>query len=324
MPFDYYRLPFCKPPEGIKKATGTINPGTVLLGIRIYNSPYNFSIMEKTEGQYVCKGEAYPDHAYPPLSDREEKRLKDRIFQQYRVRLILDNLPITTYDLELDNESVLPGYELGYHKGSKFYVNNHLMFKARGQPFVWAGNKARKARKLQQAAAGLVPGEKLYMIVGFEASVPLSVQRSLVCLVIACSVKREAGKPLRSVPCTQSPDDPNAPPAQLVAKGEKITYTYDVYWGTSDITWASRWDAYLRMPGGKVHWFSILNSLMVVVVMSCIVAMIMMRTIRRDLQRYEQLLVGGPWGRVWSGLDLQLGTLRHAPWGRAGGGGGRR
>ena len=40
-------------------------------------------------------------------------------------------------------------------------------------------------------------------------------------------------------------------------------YSYDVYWDTSKITWASRWDAYLRMPGGKVHWFSILNSLMV-------------------------------------------------------------
>ncbi len=67
-------------------------------------------------------------------------------------------------------------------------------------------------------------------------------------------------------------------------------YTYDVYWELSDISWASRWDAYLRMPGGRVHWFSILNSLMVVVVMSSIVAMIMMRTIRRDLQRYEGLL----------------------------------
>ena len=31
--------------------------------------------------------------------------LKDKIKQQYRVRLILDNLPITTYDLELDPES---------------------------------------------------------------------------------------------------------------------------------------------------------------------------------------------------------------------------
>ena len=67
-------------------------------------------------------------------------------------------------------------------------------------------------------------------------------------------------------------------------------YTYDVYWELSDISWASRWDAYLRMPGGRVHWFSILNSLMVVLVMSSIVAMIMMRTIRRDLARYEGLI----------------------------------
>ena len=44
------------------------------------------------------------------------------------------------------------------------------------------------------------------------------------------------------------------------------------------------------MLGVQVHWFSILNSLMVVLVMSSIVAMIMMRTIRRDLARYEGLL----------------------------------
>lgn len=81
----------------------------------------------------------------------------------------------------------------------------------------------------------------------------------------------------------------------------------------------------------QVHWFSILNSLMVVVVMSCIVAMIMMRTIRRDLQRYEQLLVDGGkaarlrgagcWarGRSAAPLTLQVSSpcprpvCRHAP-----------
>ena len=72
--------------------------------------------------------------------------------------------------------------------------------------------------------------------------------------------------------------------------GAKVVYTYDTFWELSEITWASRWDAYLRMPGGRVHWFSILNSLMVVLVMSSIVAMIMLRTIRRDLARYEGLL----------------------------------
>ena len=33
------------------------------------------------------------------------QKLKTKIEDQYRVRLILDNLPITTYDLELDPES---------------------------------------------------------------------------------------------------------------------------------------------------------------------------------------------------------------------------
>ncbi|GMP66339.1 hypothetical protein CsSME_00026735 [Camellia sinensis var. sinensis] len=29
-----------------------------------------------------------------------------------------------------------------------------------------------------------------------------------------------------------------------------------------DIRWPSRWDAYLKMEGAQVHWFSILNALM--------------------------------------------------------------
>jgi hypothetical protein len=100
-----------------------------------------------------------------------------------------------------------------------------------------------------------------------------------------------------------------------------------VYWELSDISWASRWDAYLRMPGGRVHWFSILNSLMVVVVMSSIVAMIMMRTIRRDLARYEGLLgdAGTPWlpclpfvdiVSLWTGHCSLLVLLSAGHWAR--------
>ena len=50
MPYDYYSMPFCKPPEGVQRATSTINPGTILLGIRIENSPYNFTIMVRSHG----------------------------------------------------------------------------------------------------------------------------------------------------------------------------------------------------------------------------------------------------------------------------------
>ena len=44
------------------------------------------------------------------------------------MRLILDNLPVTTYDLKLDPESVRPGFELGFVAGDRHYIHNHLMF----------------------------------------------------------------------------------------------------------------------------------------------------------------------------------------------------
>jgi hypothetical protein len=116
----------------------------------------------------------------------------------------------------------------------------------------------------------------MYMIVGFEVS--------------PCSIRREAGKPIQHVVCEG--EDTALPPPQEVKEGADIVYSYDVYWQKNyKIKWASRWDSYLRMPGGKVHWFSILNSLLIVLVMASLVAMILIRTIRRDLAKYEQLMV---------------------------------
>lgn len=48
------------------------------------------------------------------------------------------------------------------------------------------------------------------------------------------------------------------------AGGTKLFFTYSVEWRSSDVSWASRWDIYLGMSDVKIHWFSIINSLMVV------------------------------------------------------------
>lgn len=40
----YYTGPFCHPPEGIHRTKNMANPGTLLEGLRIENSPYNFSV----------------------------------------------------------------------------------------------------------------------------------------------------------------------------------------------------------------------------------------------------------------------------------------
>jgi len=68
---------------------------------------------------------------------------------------------------------------------------------------------------------------------------------------------------------------------------KKIIWTYDVHWISSDIKWASRWDVYLKMTDSQIHWFSITNSIMIVLFLTGMVAMIMMRTLHRDVARYN-------------------------------------
>eukprot|EP01025_Chloroclados_australasicus_P055854 TRINITY_DN6857_c0_g1_i2.p1 TRINITY_DN6857_c0_g1~~TRINITY_DN6857_c0_g1_i2.p1 ORF type:complete len:448 (-),score=23.30 TRINITY_DN6857_c0_g1_i2:465-1808(-) len=114
------------------------------------------------------------------------------------------------------------------------------------------------------------------MVVGFE--------------IMPCSIYRNHKEPIQNVACGL-PDSPSNPAPQEIIEGAYIVYSYDVYFEKSKIEWASRWDAYLGVPGGKIHWFSIVNSILVVIVMAVVVAVILMRTIRKDLAKYEDYLV---------------------------------
>jgi len=69
----------------------------------------------------------------------------------------------------------------------------------------------------------------------------------------------------------------------------QIIWTYDVHWEASPIRWASRWDLYLKMTDSQIHWFSIINSITIVLFLSGMVAMIMMKVLHRDLVRYNEI-----------------------------------
>lgn len=45
IPYEYYSMPFCKPAEGIHRAGNAANLGTVIMGIKLENSQYNFTVM---------------------------------------------------------------------------------------------------------------------------------------------------------------------------------------------------------------------------------------------------------------------------------------
>ena len=81
----------------------------------------------------------------------------------------------------------------------------------------------------------------------------------------------------------------HAQPPLEVKEGAEVIFTYDVKFAESDIRWASRWDTYLKMTDDQIHWFSIVNSAMIVLFLSGMVAMIMMRTLRSDIARYNAL-----------------------------------
>ena len=67
----------------------------------------------------------------------------------------------------------------------------------------------------------------------------------------ACNVKNQDPKPLL-----------------LANSDQKIVYAYEVEWEQSDVKWASRWDVYLARKDGQIHWFNILNALIIVLLMS--------------------------------------------------------
>ena len=60
----------------------------------------------------------------------------------------------------------------------------------------------------------------------------------------------------------------------------------------SDIRWASRWDTYLLAIDDQIHWFSIFNSVMIVLFLTGMVAVIIIRVLRRDITNYNQLESG--------------------------------
>lgn len=63
---------------------------------------------------------------------------------------------------------------------------------------------------------------------------------------------------------------PDNPSPQIIKGGSAtdLLFTYSVEWQESSVSWASRWDIYLGMNDVQIHWFSIINSLVVVFFLS--------------------------------------------------------
>ncbi|XP_024374433.1 transmembrane 9 superfamily member 11 isoform X2 [Physcomitrium patens] len=302
LPYSYYSLPFCKPPEGIQKMAENI--GEMLMGDQIENSPYKFQMKVDQKDLLACVA--------PPLTENDVKHFNQRIDDLYQVHLILDNLPVTrltTAAKEPNSQLRWTWSPIGFKFDDKpeHFIYNHLEFKVLVHPY----DKDSASGAVLGTGEGLdtMPAATMqnltgtYMVVGFE--------------VAPCSVVRDAkaAKELKYQGLLPASDcDPNKP-HQVIKVGEEIVYSYDVVFEESNIRWPSRWDAYLKMEGARVHWFSILNSLMVISFLAGIVFVIFLRTVRRDLTKYEDLdkEAQAQMNEELSGWKLVVGDVFRAP-----------
>ncbi|KVH88313.1 transmembrane 9 superfamily member 11-like [Cynara cardunculus var. scolymus] len=271
IPYSYYSLPFCQPPEGVKDSAE--NLGELLMGDRIENSPYKFKMHTNESEIFLCQTK--------PLSSDEYKLLTNRIDEIYQVNLILDNLPAIRYTKRDTYFLRWTGYPIGIKVQDSYYVFNHLKFTVLVHKYeetnvanvMGTGDGAEAIPVRKQDSD--VPG---YIVVGFEVT-PCSFKHT------AESVKnlKTYGRYPSKIICEDNTV------TMAIKENEPVAFTYEVAFVESDIKWPSRWDAYLKMEGAKVHWFSILNSLMVITFLAGIVLVIFLRTVRRDLTHYEEL-----------------------------------
>lgn len=248
LPYDYYSLPVCRPKNGTIYKSE--NLGEVLRGDRIVNTPYEVYMAVDSTCRILCNKESLVT-----WTEKQSRTVAHRIQHQYSVHLLVDNLPCATKFemLETGQPQYEHGYKLGFVEDGVSYINNHL--------------------KLILKYHVQTPGDN-YRVVGFEVETK-SVDYS--------EIKREK---TNSAKCT-IPERPKRQSINL--QGEtKLLFTYEVKWESSNIRWASRWDIYLAMSDVQIHWFSIINSVVVVFFLSGILTMIIIRTLRRDIARYNK------------------------------------
>ncbi|GAB1316561.1 Transmembrane 9 super member 2 [Madurella fahalii] len=91
---------------------------------------------------------------------------------------------------------------------------------------------------------------------------------------------------------TVGPDTCNTAPDPVILDEEgdtRVQFTYSVYWIESETAWATRWDKYLHVFDPKIHWFSLINSAIIVIFLVMTVMSILVRALKKDIARYNRL-----------------------------------
>lgn len=324
LPYDFYdALPFCQPNEIIDKKESI---GEIIRGDRISNSLYKIRFLESQECTVL--GENVPSESIRPwktstntlissctrdYTARELSLFAAFIKNEYHIHWELDGMPSirifpstisetkNTVDnietkntventvekkLEIENNAAVeqPNYEIGFPLGFRdtdgnIYLNNHVSITILYHNETLTSSKRLKSQTTQnkntndQKTVNTVKPNTFsrYRVIGFEVE-PMSIDFS------------------NNAKCGDSSN-----PLMIYKKdvgvlesGLRIQWTYSVKWKPTETRYKERWDRYLSRSDRQIHWFSVVNSVMVVLFLSGMIAVIFIRTLHSDLRKYTQ------------------------------------
>ncbi len=280
IPYDFYELPGC-PYErdmGVKKRRRERkNLGSRLQGHDLKTAPYTLFTTKNKSCTPLCSKN---------VNGKKLAWLRTLIKRQYRVQLQLDQLPVLMRSPELNY--AVRGYPVGFRTPNKTL--------AKPKP----GDK--KAKKIFDDKMNIFLYNHLKFTITYHKDPELFEGIRITGFdvhPVSIDHKFDPSKPISDdtkVSTCQGVDVENHEDTYLslsVEKGKSvdILYSYDVTWvKNNQLLWADRWDVYLvGSPDDEIHYYSIVNSLMIVMFMTGAIATIMIRTLRKDISGYNEL-----------------------------------
>eukprot|EP00922_Rhytidocystis_sp_ex-Travisia-forbesii_P010228 GHVS01014976.1.p1 GENE.GHVS01014976.1~~GHVS01014976.1.p1 ORF type:complete len:714 (+),score=127.07 GHVS01014976.1:160-2301(+) len=287
LPFSFYDLPYCRPDE-IKEANE--NLGQIMMGDRTENSDFLIKMRRNSVCSVLCD--------FRPLSPADKAKFSDFINDGYFINWTVDNLPVTT---KLKIGGGVGGGEsltISTATSEESDVTTHIA----GFPVGWASPDGKHHYLYNHASLRLFYNRLVqgnYRIVGFEVE-PKSLEHSLKYSQknkdkvesVECPVgsSSAAAEGLLEGMAASTAATSSVPFRPLEIEGSSgFAFTYDVSWHASNIRWASRWDSLLQVKHTEIHWYSIINCLLTVLCLSAMVGIILLRTLMKDIARYNRL-----------------------------------
>jgi len=276
IPYEYHHFDFCQADES---SSPTENLGQVVFGERIRPSSYAIKFGEDKSCTVLCP------KTYRKSEPGEQKKLallRKGMFMNYQHHWIVDNMPVTwCYPVENGQHYCSTGFPMGcfvdkkgnpkdacvisrdYGTPNTYYVFNHVDIEI-----------SYHDGHMEDWGRFLVEDEVGGRIVAVRLT-PRSIKHS--------DPAQCSSEPVGSLTPMAVPGDGNV--------DLDITYSYSVTFKVkNEVRWSSRWDYILEsMPHTNIQWFSILNSLVIVLFLSGMVAMILLRTLHKDIARYNQI-----------------------------------